>query len=194
MLAKFARPLPGLRIRAIPPLPLIRHPCLRFSLLNTAAREEKGKPGTTAPQISGKEMLELFKQVPFTPLDDKLSVEQLGYGSARIRLHVDSQNLRPGGTVSGPVLFTLCDLVAWAVVCSLKGKSLLSVTTSTSIDFLNKPRPEHDLIGVGQVLKNGKRLVVSRVSVYSDGDLENAVAHASVTYSVPPPRATSSKL
>mmetsp|Transcript_33629 Transcript_33629/g.65467 ORF Transcript_33629/g.65467 Transcript_33629/m.65467 type:complete len:172 (+) Transcript_33629:135-650(+) len=170
------------------PQPASIRPRKRVAFLNSGAGADKK---TSTAKIGAKEMVELFKQVPYTPLNDKISVEHLGFGTARIRLRVDSQNLRPGGTVSGPVLFTLCDMVAWAVVCSLNGKSLLSVTTSTSIDFLNKPRAGHDLIGMGEVLKNGKRLVVSRVSVHSDGDLENAVAHASVTYSVPP---TQSKL
>lgn len=131
-------------------------------------------------------MMDLIRQVPFTPLDDKLAVESLGYGTATYRLKVGEGNLRPGGTVSGPVLFTLCDLVAWTVVCTLRGKSALSVTTSAHIDFLNKPRPENDLIVIGSALKAGKRLVVTRVSVFSENDMEDPVAHASVTYSVPP--------
>ncbi|MCP5013731.1 MAG: PaaI family thioesterase, partial [Ketobacter sp.] len=48
--------------------------------------------------------------------------------------------------------------------------------------FLRKPQ-ETDLVGVGSIIKLGKRLAVIEVSIYSDDDI---VAHATGTYSIPP--------
>mmetsp|Transcript_6954 Transcript_6954/g.17054 ORF Transcript_6954/g.17054 Transcript_6954/m.17054 type:complete len:195 (+) Transcript_6954:169-753(+) len=158
----------------------------RWASGRTESGERKEGHERTAPRITRKEMLALVQSVKITPIDHNLAVEHLGFGTARFRLRVEQDNLRPGGTVSGPILFTLTDLVAWSVVCTLKGRSAMSVTTSVSIDFLSKPKPENDLIAVGETLKNGKRLVVSRVSIFSDGRMDWPVAHATVTYSVPP--------
>ena len=113
----------------------------------------------------------------------------------RLNVRGDSSMTRPGGTVSGPALFALSDLAMWALVCTTRGPSPLSVTTNATIDFLRKPEPERDLIAAAEVLKDGKRLVVGRVLItseevgsgYSDPqDPQRAVAAASLTYSVPP--------
>jgi uncharacterized protein (TIGR00369 family) len=70
----------------------------------------------------------------------------------------------------------------YAVVLSEIGEVKLAVTTSLNINFVRKPA-NSDLVGVGSVIKMGKRLAVVEVSIYSNDDI---VAHATGTYSIPP--------
>ncbi|MCP3687936.1 MAG: PaaI family thioesterase [Gammaproteobacteria bacterium] len=111
-----------------------------------------------------------------------LLLESIEYGKASMRLPYHESSTRPGGTISGPHMMTLADANMFAVVLSMIGEVKLAVTTSFNINFLRKPK-ETDLIGVGSIIKLGKRLAVIEVSIYSDDDI---VAHATGTYSIPP--------
>lgn len=115
-----------------------------------------------------------------------LLLEDIGDGTARMRLPYDSGMLRPGGTVSGPSMMMLADALMYAVVLSAIGKVPLAVTTNFNINFLNRPQPV-DLVAEGRALKIGRRLAVIEVSIYSAGS-DVVVAHASGTYSIPPDR------
>ena len=59
-----------------------------------------------------------------------------------------------------------------------------ALTTNLNINFLRPPGPA-DLIADGRVLKLGKRLAVSEVLLFSEGQSE-PVAHVTGTYSIPP--------
>jgi len=107
--------------------------------------------------------------------------------------------LRPGGTISGPVMMGLADAAIYAMVMSRIGAVELAVTTSLNINFLRKPAPG-DIVARATPLKFGKRLVVGEVAMYSAADnavgytgegdetnvLNDMVAHATATYSIPP--------
>jgi len=115
-----------------------------------------------------------------------LSLEEIGDGTAKMRLPYDAGMLRPGGTVSGPTMMMLADALMYAVVLSAVGKVPLAVTTNFSINFLNRPKPA-DLIAEGRAIKVGRRLAVVEVSIFSAG-ADEMVAHATGTYSIPPDR------
>lgn len=89
--------------------------------------------------------------------------------------------LRPGGTMSGPVLMTLADTAMYFLVLASIGPQPLAVTTSLSMNFLRRP-PAGDLHATARMLKLGKRLAVGEVHVRGGGEL---VAQASVTYALP---------
>ncbi len=96
--------------------------------------------------------------------------------------------LRPGGTVSGPVMMGLADAAAYALVLAKIGAVELAVTTNLNINFLLKPQPG-DVLARARMLKLGKRLAVAEVNLYSAAaDLGDIVAHATTTYSIPPRR------
>lgn len=116
-------------------------------------------------------------------------IERLDPGVVRVRWPVGDDHLRPGGTVSGPTLMTLADTAFYYLVLAMIGPVELTVTTHLSIDFLRRPAPV-DVIAVAEMLKLGRRLAVGRVTMHSDGD-ERAIAHATVTYSIPPQREVS---
>jgi uncharacterized protein (TIGR00369 family) len=105
-------------------------------------------------------------------------------GQAVLRLDPGEQHLRPGGTVSGPAIFTLADLAAYAALLAHIGPEPLIVTTSLTLNFLRRPPPT-PLLATCRILKLGKRLAVVEIGIrhQNGGDL---VAHATATYSVPP--------
>ncbi|MBX2804175.1 MAG: PaaI family thioesterase [Myxococcales bacterium] len=112
------------------------------------------------------------------------TLQHLEPNRAVLRLPVGDANLRPGGTVSGPTLMTLADTAFYYLVLAMVGPRPLAVTTHLSIDFMRRPLPV-DVLAEAELLKLGKRLAVGRVTLRSDGD-PRAVAHAAVTYAVPP--------
>ena len=110
--------------------------------------------------------------------------EEIGKKTATIRHKIGIDELRPGGTVSGPVLMTVADVALYVAILGEIGIVPLAVTTSLNINFLRKPSPDDDIIGVCKIIKLGRTLAVGEVSLYSEGN-EELVAHAVGTYSIP---------
>jgi uncharacterized protein (TIGR00369 family) len=100
-----------------------------------------------------------------------------------LALPYSADNLRPGGTLSGPTLMTLADTAMYFLILSKLGPVALAVTTSLTINFLRKP-PPGELRATCRMLKLGSRLAVGEVHISSaDGAL---VAQSAVTYALPP--------
>jgi uncharacterized protein (TIGR00369 family) len=112
-------------------------------------------------------------------------VEALFHQGARLRLTPLQAHLRPGGTVSGPVMMALADVTLYVAVLSEIGPVPLAVTTNLNINFLQRPKPGADLIAEARLLKLGRRLAVGEVTLHSEG-MEMPVAHVTSTYSIPP--------
>jgi uncharacterized protein (TIGR00369 family) len=112
------------------------------------------------------------------------SVEAIGEGRATMRQVIRDEHLRPGGTVSGPTMFTVADAAAYAAILGAIGIVPLAVTTNMSMTFLRRPKADRDLLARAELLKLGKRLAVADVRIYSEGD-DAPVAHAVATYSIP---------
>jgi len=112
-----------------------------------------------------------------------LSVRSVQPGAVTVRLDPNDRHLRPGGTISGPTLFTISDLAAYYVILAHIGPVALVVTTNLNINFVHRAAPG-PLTCEASLLKLGKRLAVAEVSVRDeDGTL---VSHATATYSIPP--------
>ena len=140
--------------------------------------EPKLTPKLGAAQITA------FLDEVFPQLRGQVVIEEVGPMRARLRMPIDASHLRPGGTVSGPAMFTLADCAFYVATLAMIGREALAVTTSLSINFLRKPA-QRDLIGEARILKLGKRLSVGDVTLYSEGD-DRPVAHATLTYAIPP--------
>jgi uncharacterized protein (TIGR00369 family) len=113
-----------------------------------------------------------------------ITIEEVGPGRARVRQTVSDAELRPGGTVSGPTMMGVADAASYAAVLTAIGLVPLAVTTSLTINFLRKPSPHAAIVGDATLLKAGRRLLVSEIRIYSEGD-DRPVAHATTTYAVP---------
>ncbi|MEK6217230.1 MAG: PaaI family thioesterase, partial [Boseongicola sp.] len=90
----------------------------------------------------------------------------------------------PGGTVSGPSLFSLADCGVYLALLAMIGPEALAVTTNASIDFLRKPAAERDLLADATLLKVGRVLAGGDALIRSDGS-DDVVARATLTYSIP---------
>ena len=113
-----------------------------------------------------------------------IRAEVIEAGRVVMRLPSHDDHLRPGGTVSGPVMVALADVATYALVLGLIGPVELAVTTNLTANFLRRPRAV-DLIAEARLLKLGKRLAVAEVIIHSDGEAE-PVCHVTATYSIPP--------
>lgn len=114
-----------------------------------------------------------------------LELEAIEETHVDMRARFANDHLRPGGTVSGPVMMGLADAAVYALILSHIGPVELAVTTNLNINFLRKPEPA-DLLARATMLKLGKRLAVAEVSIYSGSFDTQKVAHAVATYSIPP--------
>lgn len=141
------------------------------------------------PILTPGELENYLKEIfPQAGVGADWTIDAITPGKAAILFKTNDANLRPGGTVSGPTLFTLADIGAYIVILSHIGKVPLAVTTNLNINFLAKPLPG-ELLAEAQLVKLGKRLAVAEIHIYNriDGKLEDQmVAQASATYSIPP--------
>lgn len=102
------------------------------------------------------EEIEDFMKKFFPQARMPIEISDVADGLVRIRLRMSDRYLRPGGTVSGPTLMTLADTAMYYLVLSMIGPVALALTTNLHINFLRAPK------------------------------LGDVVAHATVTYSIPP--------
>ncbi len=105
-------------------------------------------------------------------------------GEIDMALDPSDRHLRPGGTVSGPAMFTLADVACYVAILAHIGPVALAVTTNLTINFLRKPEPER-ITCRARILKLGKRLAVVEATLFQS-DVDEPVAHAVATYSIPP--------
>lgn len=129
----------------------------------------------------GKLLHEVFPQAFYPGCG--LTIERVDYGDIRVRRHFNEDQLRPGGTVSGPTMMELADFAMYVAVFSAVGPQPLAVTTNLNINFLRKPAGA-DLIADARLMKVGKRLAVGEVTIFSEGS-SDPVAHVTSTYSIP---------
>ena len=137
-----------------------------------------------APKMTAAEISAFWDiHFPQVQAGRDFTIVSIGPGEAVLKLDPDVRHLRPGETVSGPAMFALADLAAYAVLLAHVGPEPLMVTTNLNINFMRRPRLE-PLLGDCRLLKLGRRLAVVEVDIgpAGGGDL---VAHATGTYSIP---------
>jgi acyl-coenzyme A thioesterase PaaI-like protein len=133
--------------------------------------------------VTTKEQITEFFATHFP--QSRCVVVAVGQDAATVRHAIGPDELRPGGTVAGTVLMAVADVALYVAILGRIGIVPLTVTTSLTINFLRKPAPDRDILGVCRLLKVGKALAVGEVDLFSEGS-EVPVAHAVGTYSIPP--------
>lgn len=136
------------------------------------------QPKMTIPEIHS------FLNDVFPQATGRFELTELGSMTATVRMTIDESDLRPGGTISGPAMFTLADCAFYMVTLAMIGPKALTVTTNCNINFMRKPEAK-DLWARARILKLGRSLSVGDVELFS-GESEKPVAHATMTYSIPP--------
>ncbi len=114
----------------------------------------------------------------------RVTVEAIDADGVTLAHAITEAELRPGGTVSGPVMMALADVALYVAVLARIGIVPLAVTTNLSINFLRKPRADRRLLARCRLIKLGRTLAVGEVWLQSDGE-DEPVAHATGTYALP---------
>lgn len=136
--------------------------------------------------VLGPDQIEAFLKDHFPEAVGFVRIVEVDEGRVVVELDSQPHHLRPGGTVSGPTLMALADTAMYFLVLSLVGPVALAVTTNLNINFLRRPTPGR-LTATATLLKLGRTLVVGEVHLRPDGEAA-PVAHATVTYALPPNR------
>lgn len=135
-------------------------------------------------KLDADELMAYFGEI-FPQVHGDFAVDRLVPMEIDMRLLVGDRHLRPGGTVSGPSMFTLADVAVYGAILGVIGRKALAVTTNCSIDFMRKPAANTDLLAKCKILKLGKLLAIGDVMIYSVG-MDDPVARATLTYAIPP--------
>lgn len=109
-------------------------------------------------------------------------ITALGDNDITVRMPFRKELMRAGGTISGPALMTLADTAAYFLTLAHAGPVPSAATANLDIHFLVRPQPG-DITATATMLRLGRRLAVAKVDLHSGNDL---VAHATVTYALPP--------
>lgn len=109
-------------------------------------------------------------------------ITALGDKDITLRMPFRKALLRAGGTISGPAMMALADTAAYYLTLAHAGPVASAATANLDIHFLSRPEPV-DVTAVATMLRLGRRLSVCAVDLFSGDTL---VAHATVTYALPP--------
>ena len=135
--------------------------------------------------VSIKEVQELISEDIPAVAEMGIVFEIVSDNLVRARLPFDTSSLRPGGTISGPTMMGLGDIVVFVCILSRIGIVKDTVTTNLNANFLRKPGPS-DLIAEGNLIKLGQRLAYGQVNMFSEKNPDSIVCHVTSTYSMPP--------
>ena len=110
-----------------------------------------------------------------------LVIESVGERTAMCVLKPTPSSIRPGGTISGPAMFTLADFAVYvALIATLGEPAIPAVTSNLNITFLRRPPPEA-IRAEAEVIRLGRRLAYAEVRMRSQGETE-MIAHATASY------------
>lgn len=111
----------------------------------------------------------------------KYEITALAPGSLSMVLQVGDNQLRPGGTISGPAQMEMADFAVYCLLLAHHGKAArLSVTTNLTCNFLRKPEPGLLHCQV-EILKYGRTLSVASARLHQN-DETRPVASVELTY------------
>ena len=108
-----------------------------------------------------------------------LRLEEVGEGTARMRLPYRSEVTNGTGAVHGGAIVSLCDSAFYVALASIYGREQETTTAQLACNYLAPALPPHDLIADAKVLKAGRRIVYGEVYVRSG---ERLVAHATLNF------------
>ena len=133
-------------------------------------------------EMKNVEDLKAYFEKIFFQKASRFQFLEIDDGHSLVKLTPKEEDLRPGDTVSGPVMFEIADCAFYAAVL-FKDPDPMSVTVNCSMNFYRRPNVS-DLFARASILKFGQKLVVGEVTIYS-GTADNRVAQAMMTYARP---------
>jgi len=98
---------------------------------------------------------------------------------------INQENLRPGGFVPGPTMFSMADVVLWYLSFGTINRiEPMALTSDLSIRFL-RPAQGQKLWARADLDKAGRLMVVGTVKIWVDDAPDRLVATAQGTYVMP---------
>ena len=125
--------------------------------------------------------LKSYLDEAFPQVVNQYKILALEPGYAKIVQNISSENLRPGGTVSGPTIFSFVDIGMYILLLAHIGNEPLAATTNCSIDFLQIPNAGEEMVAGCSSLKLSRKLIVGEVLVKTP-KREDLFARSSITY------------
>jgi uncharacterized protein (TIGR00369 family) len=116
--------------------------------------------------------------------DSRRSCHAVGADWAEARLLADTGNLRPGGIISGPTLFGLCDAALWFALFGAVGIEPMALTSELSIRYLRPARGDA-VIARATLDHVGRRSVIGTIRCFVESEPSITVATAQGTYMRP---------
>jgi acyl-coenzyme A thioesterase PaaI-like protein len=108
------------------------------------------------------------------------SCESVGAGWAVACFDSSQVGLRPGGIISGPTVFGVCDAALWYACFTVIGIEPMALTSELSIRFL-RPARGQQVRARADLHHPGRRSMIGSVVAWTD-DPERPVAVAQGTY------------
>ena len=113
---------------------------------------------------------------------------ELGADYAIAAIEVSSENIRPGGFVSGPTQFALADAALWYVTFVGLGRvEPMALTSELSIRFL-RPAQGTRAVCRAELEAVSRRSVVATFHTWMDGAPDKITSTGQGTYAIPLPR------
>jgi uncharacterized protein (TIGR00369 family) len=137
----------------------------------------------TAPLTPGQ-VNEFVAEVYPSWFADGTRCVELGDGMAMVRWPFQAAELRPGGYISGPRMFSAADGALWFATFTIVGLEAMAVTSEMSIRFV-RPARDGDLMARAVLNSVGSRRLVGTVELWIDGAPERPVAIAQGSYARP---------
>jgi len=109
--------------------------------------------------------------------------EEVGDGWAVAVFRPTELSLRPGGIISGPTIFGVCDAALYYACFTVLGISPMTVTSEMSIRFLRAAQGS-ELRARADLVKAGRRAIIGNVVAWTV-DPTKPVAVAQGTYMPP---------
>lgn len=113
-----------------------------------------------------------------------LKIVELNEEKTVVHFPVGQRHWRPGGSVSGPTLFSAADATLYIAIMGRLGAVSEAVTTALNINFLSKAVGETVIVAECRLLKVGASLVVGDIWLF-DQMTDKLVAQATGTYALP---------
>lgn len=111
--------------------------------------------------------------------------EAVGERWAIALLRTDTVNLRPGGIISGPTVFGVCDAALYYACFTAIGIEPMTLTSELSIRFM-RPARGSELRARADLHQVGRRSIIGSITAWTD-DPAKPVAVAQGTYVRPTP-------
>ena len=111
-----------------------------------------------------------------------LTVEQVGTGSAVLRMRFSERLCRDNGVVCGQAIMSLADTAMVFAVSAVAGGYRPMTTVDQTVHFL-RPIAKADALAEARVLRLGRTMAFGQVTVTAEGD-ERPAATAQTAYAL----------